>query len=81
MSRTFFSVKQSGNNEQAVYFNALSIWLLSICGATVQGDLKYADPVTIATNILTEMKNVGIELNIPPNSLRTVFYFFILGLW
>ena len=36
----------------------------------MSSDQKYDDPVTIASNLLTEMKNVGIECGVPPNQLR-----------
>lgn len=38
----------------------------------MSGDKKYDDPLTFATNLLTEMKNVGITCDVPPNKLRTV---------
>jgi hypothetical protein len=49
--------------------------LLSLNGAQVAGDKKYDDPVTTATNILTEMKNIEINIDIPPNKLRNVYNF------
>ncbi len=39
----------------------------------MSGDKKYDDPLTMATNLLTEMKNAGINCDVPPNKLRTVF--------
>jgi hypothetical protein len=72
LSRSFFASKQANTNEQSVYFSSLSIWLLSLCGVQMSGDKKYEDPLTFATNLLTEMKNVGISCDVPPNKLRTV---------
>ena len=37
----------------------------------MSSDQKYDDPVSMATNLLTEMKNCGIDLSISPNLLRT----------
>jgi estrogen-related receptor beta like 1 len=37
----------------------------------MSSDQKYDDPVSMATNLLTEMKNCGIDLSISPNILRT----------
>ena len=34
-------------------------------------DTKYDDPVTMASNLLTQMKELGIECEVPPNQLRT----------
>ena len=39
----------------------------------MSSEQKYDDPVTIASNILTEMKNLGIECEVPPNQLRQGF--------
>ena len=36
----------------------------------MSGDQKYDDPVTMATTLLTEMKNCGIDLGISPTLLR-----------
>ena len=45
---------------------------MGLCGGQMSGDKKYDDPITMATNLLSEMKNVGINCEIPPNKLRTV---------
>jgi hypothetical protein len=55
-----------------MYFSALSIWLVSLCGGNLQGDKKYDDPITMANNLLTEMKNLGVNIDVPPNKLRNV---------
>jgi hypothetical protein len=66
-------LKSTNTNEQAIYFSSLAFWLLGLCGgAQITGDKKYDDPMTIANNLLTEMKNIGIIVDIPPNKLRTV---------
>jgi hypothetical protein len=72
LARSYFSCKLSNSSEQFVYFSSLSIWLLTLCGGQISGDKKYDDPMTMATNLLTEMKNLGIQCDIPPNKLRTV---------
>ena len=43
------------------------------CGGKISSEQKYDDPVTLASNLLTEMKNVGIECGVPPNQLRQGF--------
>ena len=40
------------------------------CGGKISSEQKYDDPVTLASNLLTEMKNVGIDCGVPPNQLR-----------
>jgi hypothetical protein len=42
-----------------------------LCGGKMGGDKKYDDPVTMANNLITEMKNIGIDCQIPPNLVRS----------
>ena len=72
LSRSYFALKSPNQGEQSIDFNSLAIWLLTLCGANISGDKKYDDPTTIANTLLTEMKNIGIQCDIPPNKLRTV---------
>ena len=65
-----FVTKSQNSGEQNVYFIALSSWLLNQCGGKLSGDKKYDDPVTMANNLLTEMKSLGMECEVPPNQLR-----------
>ena len=39
----------------------------------IYSEQKYDDAVTLASNLLTEMKNVGIEFGVPQNQLRQWF--------
>lgn len=70
LSRTYFASKSVNNDDQFIYFATLCIWLLNLIGSNIQGDKKYDDPLTTSQNILLEIKNLGIDLNIPPNKLR-----------
>ena len=70
MTKTYFCQKNGKGGEQNVYFIALASWLVNQCGGKISSDQKYDDPVTLASNLLTEMKNVGIECGVPPNQLR-----------
>ena len=72
LSRSYFAIKSVNTGDQFVYYSALAFWLLNICGSSIQGDKKYDDPNAINQNILLEMRNLGIEVGIPPNKLRTV---------
>jgi hypothetical protein len=45
---------------------------------SIQGDKKYDDPTTMSNNIITEMKKAGIEIDIAPNKLRTVYNFLFI---
>ena len=71
MSKSYFARKNGNGGEQNVYFIALASWLVNQCGGKISSEQKYDDPVTMASNLLTEMKNVGIECEVPPNQLRT----------
>ena len=51
----------------------MASWLINQCGGKISSEQKYDDPVTIASNLLTEMKNQGIECGVPPNQLRQGF--------
>lgn len=70
LTKTYFVTKSPNAGEQNVYFIALSSWLVNLCGGKISGDKKYDDPVTMANNLLTEMKNIGIDCSVPPNQLR-----------
>jgi estrogen-related receptor beta like 1 len=37
----------------------------------VKGWNKYDDPMTASQNVLTELKNLGLDLQIPPTKLKT----------
>lgn len=63
-------MKSINSEDQFIYFVTLSIWLLNLSGSNMQGEKKYDDPITISQNIILEMKNLGIDVNIPPNKLR-----------
>ena len=70
LTKTYFCQKNGHGGEQSVYFIALASWLINQCGGKISSEQKYDDPVTVASNILTEMKNCGINCDIPPNQLR-----------
>ena len=68
ITKYFFTFKPANPGEQSVVFIALSSWLIGLCGSKIG---KYDDPVTMATNLITEMKNLGIDCQVPPNKLRS----------
>lgn len=70
LSRSYFALKSANPGDQFIFFATLSIWLLNLNGSSIQGDKKYDDPLTTSQNILLEMKNLGINLDVPPNKLR-----------
>lgn len=72
LSRSYFAIKSTNPGEQFIYFSSLSIWLLSLCGVQMSGDRKYEDPLTTANSIITELKNLGVSIDVAPNKLRQV---------
>ncbi len=41
----------------------------------MSGDRKYEDPLSTANSIITEIKNLGVQVDIAPNKLRQVLLF------
>jgi len=70
LSKAQFSAAGANPSEQFLYFTALSSWLLQQNGSQASFN-KYDDPATVANNILVEMKKLGVEIDFPPNKLRT----------
>jgi len=38
----------------------------------MSGDRKFEDPLTTANSIITELKNLGVQIDVAPNKLRQV---------
>ncbi|MCQ2817965.1 MAG: hypothetical protein MJ252_11930 [archaeon] len=70
MAKSYFLTKAQNAGEQNVYFVALASWVLGLCGGKLSGDKKYDDPVTMATNLISEMKSVGIDCQVAPTLLK-----------
>jgi estrogen-related receptor beta like 1 len=71
VARTFFALPASNASEQFIHFISLVSWLLSINNHQVQGWNKYDDPMTASQNVVLELKNLGIQLNMPPGKLKS----------
>ena len=71
LSKTFFAIPSSNPSEQFIYFVSLVSWLLSINNHVVTGWNKYDDPMTASQNVILELKKLGIEVDMPPNKLKT----------
>eukprot|EP00347_Sterkiella_histriomuscorum_P000964 403373853 len=71
LSRTFFALVSSNPSEQFMYFVQLVSYLLSINNHQVTGWNKYDDPMTASQNVILELKKLGIEVDMPPNKLKT----------
>ena len=71
LSRSFFAVPSNNPSEQFMYFVSIVSWLLSINNHQVSGWNKYDDPMTASQNVILELKKLGIDLDMPPNKLKT----------
>lgn len=58
---------------QFVVFISLVSWLLSINNHQVSNWNKYDDPMTASQNVVLELKKLGVELDMPPNKLKSGF--------
>ena len=73
ISKVYFAVAASNPSEQFIGFVSLVSWLLSINNHQVNGWNKYEDPMTASQNIITELKQLGIELEMSPGKLKSGF--------
>ena len=73
LSRVYFAQQNQNASEQFIYFTTLVTWMLSINNHQVQGWNKYDDPMTASQNVILELQKLNIEVNMPPNKLKTGF--------
>lgn len=69
----YFTSPQAGNpTEQFYYFANLVAWLVGLCGRTLNPPAQHDDPNTVCTNIVVEMKGLGLSnaVNFPPAKLK-----------
>lgn len=72
LSKVYFAQEASNKSEpQFINFISLVSWLLSINNHQVTGWNKYDDPMTASQNVILELKKLGIELDMPPNKLKS----------
>ena len=71
ISKFYFAQAQTNASEQFINFISLVSWLLSINNHQVTGWNKYDDPMTASQNVVLELKKLGIELDMPPNKLKS----------
>lgn len=71
LSKSFFAIPSNNPSEQFIYFVSLVSWLLSINNHQVTGWNKYDDPMTASQNVILELKKLGIEVDMPPNKLKS----------
>jgi estrogen-related receptor beta like 1 len=70
LTRCHFTSASVSSQDNFQYFTALFTWLLSLNGASASFN-KYDDPGTIANNITVELSKLGLNLDFPPQKLRS----------
>lgn len=73
ISKVYFAVQHSNPSEQFLYFISLVSWLLSINNHQVANWNKYDDPMTASQTVISELKKLGIEVDVSPNKLKSGF--------
>eukprot|EP00357_Protocruzia_adherens_P018265 CAMPEP_0114992064 /NCGR_PEP_ID=MMETSP0216-20121206/11731_1 /TAXON_ID=223996 /ORGANISM="Protocruzia adherens, Strain Boccale" /LENGTH=408 /DNA_ID=CAMNT_0002355483 /DNA_START=81 /DNA_END=1307 /DNA_ORIENTATION=+ len=69
-NKAYFAYPSNHAAEQFIQFTQLVSWLFQLCKHQVHGWDKYADPSTASTNIMLELKKLGIEIDFPPAKLK-----------
>ena len=54
-----------------MYFISLVSWLLSLLNHQVTGWNKYDDPMTASQNVIVELQNLGLQVDVTPNKLKS----------
>lgn len=70
LSRHFFAIP-TNPGEQFFTFTSLAAWLFTCCGRNFEQPQEYDDPNATVSNILDEMKKLGISADFPPAKLKT----------
>ena len=71
LSKCYFAQAHSNPSEQFINFISLVSWLLFLNNHQVTGWSKYDDPMTASQNIILELQKLGIDLDMPPNKLKS----------
>ena len=73
ISKAYFAQAHSNPSEQFINFISIVSWLLFLMNHQVTGWSKYDDPMTASQNIILELQKLGIDLDMPPNKLKSGF--------
>ena len=71
ISKAYFATASSKASEQFIYFISLVSWLLALNQHQVTGWNKYDDPMTASQNVIIELQNLGLEVDVNPNKLKS----------
>uniref|UniRef100_A0A8C2J578 Intraflagellar transport protein 57 homolog n=1 Tax=Cyprinus carpio TaxID=7962 RepID=A0A8C2J578_CYPCA len=69
----FFFIKNVLQNVRQFYlYSIIAAWLISLCGQPFDTPQEYDDPNATISNILSELRALGGQLNFPPSKLKSV---------
>lgn len=71
INRSYFALPAANASEQFIYFVSLVSWLLSVNNVQVKNWNKYDDPMSASQNVIIELKNLGLNLDVSPNALKS----------
>ncbi|XP_067308622.1 intraflagellar transport protein 57 homolog isoform X2 [Pseudorasbora parva] len=61
----------SNPGEQFYMFSVISAWLISLCGRSFDTPQEYDDPNATVSNILSELRALGGQVDFPPSKLKS----------
>lgn len=81
LPRDYFAI-QLNSNEQIEFLKSLCKWLFSLLKKDASSIATYADPTTVATNLISELQGCGIAVpaEITPAKIKTGNGIFVCGL-
>ncbi|CAD5111160.1 DgyrCDS496 [Dimorphilus gyrociliatus] len=68
-SRHYFALP-TNPGEQFYSFTSISAWLLQMCGKNFDQPQEYDDPNSTISNILSQLRDLGHQIDFPPNKLK-----------
>lgn len=71
LHRTLFLFPAKNSNQQFFTFAVLTTWLLRKLGRRVDVPGQFDDPNAIVATLLSEMRALGVTVDIPPTRLKT----------
>uniref|UniRef100_A0A672MZH6 Intraflagellar transport protein 57 homolog n=1 Tax=Sinocyclocheilus grahami TaxID=75366 RepID=A0A672MZH6_SINGR len=61
----------SNSGEQFYMFSVIAAWLISLCGRPFDTPQEYDDPNATVSNILSELRALGGQVDFPPSKLKS----------
>lgn len=68
-ARHYFALP-TNPGEQFFSFTSVCAWLLQMCGKNFDQPQEYDDPNSTISNILSQLRDLGHNIDFPPNKLK-----------